>query len=78
MNIQFEMKCRFKKGVYQRNSKEILNLTSTFTSDRRLFIPSFVNYDKEFMVKMTYSTKVDGYAETITDIEESHKFVEVP
>lgn len=76
-NIEFELKCPLKKGVYQRGQQQMFNYTSTFTSDKRLIIPSFLNYDMEFMIKTTFSTISDGNSETIADFEEIYKFVDV-
>lgn len=76
-DIQFEVKCPFKKGVYRRDPIEIFNLSTTLAADKRLSVPSFINYDKEFMIKMTFTTRVNGYQEQIADIEETNKFVDV-
>lgn len=76
-NIQFEIKCPFKKGVYEQVSKTKLKITTSLT-DGGLYVPSFINYDKEFMLTLTYSTKFDEYSETLAEVEERHKFVDVP
>lgn len=76
-NVKFELRCPFKKGVYQRDSREVFNYTSTVASDSRLTIPSYLSFGKEIMLKFIFSTKVDGYPEIICAIEETHKFIDV-
>ena len=76
-NIRFELKCPFKKGIYQRDPIEIFNLTAGLAAHNKLSIPSFVRYDKEVMIRMVFSTKNNGNSEPMLDTEETFKFVDV-
>ena len=68
-NIDFVVKCPFKKGVYKRAASAIYNINSTGLS-----IPSFITNDKEFMLIQTFSTRVNGKIEEILVIEFTYKF----
>lgn len=76
-NIKFEIKCPLQKGVYQRDPVNFFNLSAASTSDKRLSIPSFISYDKELMIKMTFSTKVDGRQDQIAVIEDTNKIADI-
>ena len=63
-NIDFKIKCPFKKGVYRRTSSKYYSATSTGLS-----IPSFVDQSQKFMYTSTYSTRINGHVEDIVHQE---------
>ena len=67
-NIDFVIKCPFKKGVYKRSANPYYDLNST-----GLNIPSFIKNDKEFIQVLTFNTKVNGRIEDILIMEFYYK-----
>lgn len=69
-NIDFELKCPFKKRIYRRSQGPIYNLNSTGLS-----LPKFADYEKEYLLITSFGTKINGRIEEITHIENTFKLV---
>ena len=69
-NIDFVMKCPFKKGVYRRKPNSYYNINSTGLS-----VPAFITYEKDFKLVQTYSTRVNGRIDDIVHLEYTLKLV---
>lgn len=69
-NIDFVIKCPFKKGVYRRKTSRVHT-----EDDIKLNVPAFITYEKEFMLITTYSTRISGRIEDIVHIEAGFKLV---
>lgn len=68
--VDFEIKCPYKKGVYKRLPNAYYNVNSTGVS-----VPSFITSDKEYMLILSFATKVLGKLEEVIYIEFTYKLI---
>ncbi|CAO1393211.1 unnamed protein product [Diamesa hyperborea] len=69
-NLDFEIKCPFKKGTYRREANTLYNINSTGLS-----LPKFITSDKEYMVIHSYGTRVNGKMEEVIHAELTYRLV---